>query len=124
MNKKAGSGFAAFHDRRYIGSASVRVSNHVTVFQAEIFALLLAAKFICNNNIYISQHIRIYNDSRAAILAIKNMVIQSKLGRECIKELNKAGKFVNTLELLWVKAHVGIHGSEAADLLAKEALNA
>jgi len=60
-------------------------------------------------------------DSKAAIQAIaSNKQVTSQIvneARKTIKLLNGQGK---TVVFHWVPSHVGIHGNETADLLAKK----
>ena len=55
--------------------------------------------------LYQDKHVKIYVDSAAALLAIKNPQVNSKTVLNCINDLNIAGGLVASLELSWVRAH-------------------
>ena len=63
--------------------------------------------------------ITFYSDSQASLAALNKLTINSDTVEKCINALNALGKD-NQIHLRWVKAHVGIHGNEIADFLAKK----
>ncbi|XP_035216584.1 uncharacterized protein LOC118190010 [Stegodyphus dumicola] len=87
-----------------------------SVFQAEVTALTAAVQHILNNNI---QAATIYTDSLSAINAIENQhhVSPSIINLQDILQHNRHTK----ITMVWVKAHDGNQGNEAADRLAKDA---
>ena len=74
IGDKAGAGFAYFRDTTCIGRGSFRVSNYATVFHAEILAIKKAAEFVIDSPVGLldNKHIKIYSDSRVALLALKS----------------------------------------------------
>ena len=66
-----------------------------------------------------SQTITIYSDSQASLAALNKLTVNSDTVEKCLNALNALGKD-NGIHLRWVKAHVGIHGNEIADFLAKK----
>ena len=96
---------------------SVSLENHVTVFQAEAYAIGTAARLMvekgCSGEI-----VSIISDSEPAIKAMNNPQITSKVVLESVYYLNLLGER-NEVSLLKVPAHCGIRGNEAADVLAK-----
>ena len=67
----------------------------------------------------VNQTITFFSDSQASLAALDHLTVKSDTVNRCIKTLNKLGK-KNKIHLRWVKAHVGIHGNEIADFLAKK----
>ena len=101
---------------------SMRTSDYPSVFMAEVVALYGAADYVCNNwGLYQGKNVRIYSDSRAALQAVNNFKITSKVVRDAKTRLNQAGELLSLLELHWVRAHVGHKGNERADEAAKAA---
>merc|ERR1711923_443809 len=67
---------------------------------------------------YEGQTITFFSDSRASLAALNKLTIKSDTVEKCLTALNELG-IKNKVHLRWVKAHVGIHGNEIADYLAK-----
>ena len=65
------------------------------------------------------QTITFFSDSQASLAALNKLTVKSNTVEECLNVLNALGK-KNKIHLRWVKAHVGIHGNEVADFLAKK----
>ena len=93
-----------------------------SVFQAEVFALKKAAEHLYNTGVR-DRRVRIYSDSRAALLALKSSKVSSHVVEQTMMALNLLA-VDNDVTLCWVKAHVGHEGNERADRLAKEATEA
>ena len=80
LKEKTGCGRVAFFDHHNLGYRSTRISDKASVFQAEIYALKLAAEYICQNwGLYEGKHLKIFSDSRAALLAIDSPFVKSAL---------------------------------------------
>ena len=65
------------------------------------------------------QTITFFSDSQASLAALNKLTVKSDTVDKTLNALNDLGK-KNTVHLRWVKAHVGIHGNEVADFLAKK----
>ena len=65
------------------------------------------------------KNITILSDIQASLAALNKLTVKSDTVDRCINSLNDLGK-KNRIHLRWVKAHVGIHGNEVADFLAKK----
>jgi ribonuclease HI len=63
----------------------------------------------------------IYTDSRITLDSLKNAGNHAYLKEEIRKRISTLERPKWTIEFSRVKAHVGIHGNELADRLAKEA---
>ena len=57
-------------------------------------------------------------DSQAAIKSLIKCTVTSVTVLSCIQILNQLGK-QNHVSIAWIPAHVGVHGNEVADYLAK-----
>lgn len=97
---------------------SFPLGSYSSVFQAEVFAILAC----CQENLrraYCDRHIYICSDSQAALKALDNIRVDSKLVFECRQTLDMLAKR-NCVKLVWVPGHQGILGNEEADSLARE----
>ena len=93
-----------------------KLPEHASVFQAEVCAIQRAAEYIQGYwALFTVKHIRIYVDSMAALQAIDRFKATSKLISSANTALNLAGRITATLQLNWVKAHVGFPGNKLAD---------
>ena len=88
-----------------------------TVFQAEVFAISMAAEMLSEENVQ-QQKIAVLSDSQAAIKAIESNTVTSNSVLRCIQNLNLIGK-KNSLLIAWTPGHEGVRGNEEADQQAK-----
>ena len=107
--------------REPIASRSKNLSRQCSVFQSEIYGLILSTQLIWE---YIQEHgpidsVILYTDSQAAIKALSSIYFTSKITKSCRYALHNLGMLCK-VTVKWVKAHVGYHGNELADKLAKE----
>ena len=114
LNNKVGSGVHVTSQGSSLLDLSFRLPDHSTVFQAEIFAINQAAIAVLNMPNF--QFIKFFVDSQAALLALNNKHVTSRLVGDTIHNLNLISGHVR---LVWIKAHVGHLGNEKADELAK-----
>ena len=102
------------------GSASYPLGKLATVFQAEVYAILISAQKLLEHNVS-NTTIKIFSDSQGAIKALKSHSIRSKLILDCHQALNAAAGMGNNIHLIWVPGHAGIAGNEQADAAARQA---
>ena len=69
---RVGSGFLVFHRKKVIFMQNARLPDKATVFQAELYAIFLAGRYIQTTQTEHSKYryIKIYSDSQAAIMAL------------------------------------------------------
>ena len=65
------------------------------------------------------KYIKFFIDSQAAIHALGNPRVRSKLVMETVKSLNALASKVAKVTIVWIPAHKGHDGNERADELAK-----
>jgi ribonuclease HI len=103
---------------------SLRLTDNLSVFTSELFAILTCLNWILDdNNVLIgSRDVVIFTDSLSSLVALENE--RSKSRPNLVKEIiNKYNKITNcSVVMVWIPSHVGIQGNEVADRLAKEAL--
>jgi hypothetical protein len=97
---------------------SFSLGRYTTVFQAEVFAIKACADEN-NKRSYCKRNIYILSDSQAAIRALDNCRITSRLVWDCHQSLMILTE-CNKVYLLWVLGHKGIEGNETANQLARE----
>ena len=101
----------------------IRLPDHCSVFQAEIYAIGLAAQAIIENSTLHNTYVKIFTDNQASMKALNKKLIRNRSVFNTYNLLNEAYKLVKTLSLTWIKAHVGTKGNETADELAKRGAN-
>ena len=120
QDDKFGSGVAIYKGSAnpigLLDTMTFHLGEESSVFQGEVYAIKAAAHWIKDN--LMNKTIVIYSDSRAALMALDNTKVKSKLVLSTQHALIRAGD-VNTIILRWVKAHKGHEGNEKADTLAK-----
>lgn len=97
---------------------SYKLPDFTTVFQSEIFAILMTSNIILDGEL-IDEEINIYVDSQAALKALGAPFTKSSLTKRCLEALEKICEH-NTVTLIWVPGHSEIEGNEYADLLARQ----
>lgn len=103
-------------------SAEISVSEplgvYTTVFQAEVYAISVAACEILKQSDG-SRPIRILTDSQAAIRAIGAWKFTSRLVNDCRIWLGKLAERRPVI-LMWIPGHSNFDGNERADALARQ----
>ena len=95
----------------------INLGNFITVFQAEITAISMAATYMISRDVT-NKFVQFYIDSQSAIKALKSYLVFTKCVCECKRILNKLSE-QNTVCLNWIPGHEGQLGNEIADRLAK-----
>ena len=100
---------------------SIRISDKLSVFTAELKAILCALEWV--------EHVKpinslICSDSAAALLVIKDGVSRAHpdIVLECLCCLSRIERAGYQVRFVWVPSHSGIEGNESADALAKASL--
>ena len=97
----------------------VRLPDDASIFTAELQALQMAFELIENSH---DHQFIVFTDSLSSLLALQG----HEQKHPCVMALREAYSNLVSLRksvvLTWVPSHVGIHGNEKVDTLAKEAL--
>jgi ribonuclease HI len=100
-------------------SYSFSLGKFASVFQTEIYAILLCA-YENIRRAYKNKRILIFSDSQAAHKALSGPKVISRLVEECQEALTVLTA-LNEVTLIWVPGHCGILGNEMVDRLARQA---
>ncbi|XP_023242004.1 uncharacterized protein LOC111640238 [Centruroides sculpturatus] len=112
-----GCSFVVLLNNNEIHHSTFRLGVYTTIFQAELFAILMALTWA--NTQYQSSYITIISDSASSLAVINS----SQLHPLSIRIKNLIMTSSNKYSLMWTKAHHGLAGNERADALAKAAAN-
>lgn len=112
-----GCAFVIDHPNGRRESRKFRLDRACSVFQAEIFAIDLALTW---TSMHARSSVTIFTDSLSSIKSIQDRNSTNALVCSITHTLHQLKGRID-VRLVWVKAHVGIDGNEAADLAAKEA---
>lgn len=115
---------AAYYVHNFNVSNSVRISDNLTVFTAELIAIKLAVKWITDNSDNDSvknKPIVILSDSLSALVALETKTSKTRpnLINTLLSDLYNLN---NEVVLAWIPSHVNLKGNDIADSLAKGAL--
>jgi ribonuclease HI len=113
MREGTGAGFYGQSVGRRL---SISLGRYATVFQAEIYAILVCAREIQSHG-RPGKSVSICSDRQAALKSLQ-VVRTSPLVQQCQKALNDISAR-HTVGLYWVPGHAGVSGNEIADDLAR-----
>ncbi|XP_035227270.1 uncharacterized protein LOC118199497 [Stegodyphus dumicola] len=119
IGKHVGAAFVMYNNGHEVHSEIYRLNDTASVFQAEVLALKKALIWI-GSTITDNIPICIFTDSRSSLQSLNSDKI-TKRSILSLKEIIKTLLDSHSLELNWIKAHIGIAGNERADSEAKRA---
>ncbi|XP_061385418.1 uncharacterized protein LOC133320796 [Danaus plexippus] len=115
---KVGAAISIWTGQVEIKNIKLALPTYATVYQAELLALRRAASEVNKSK---AVTFGIFSDSMAALMTATNPTSPHPLSLEFRKEISESMSKGKTINIYWIKAHVGFEGNERADILAKEA---
>ena len=120
LDDQTGAGLVIYKGRREIEHEWYKLPEGCTVFQAEVAAIAKAAQKLVQLQDGSIKYVKIFVDSQAAIQAIGNPYVTSKIVLSAIESLNELASSAKSVTVVWIPAHKGHIGNERADELAKK----
>ena len=114
---RVGAGFYAEYLNNSPKQAFFYLGIYSHVFQVEILAISEVAKNLLLEKIH-NQSIVLLVDGLAAIKTLMKCTVTSITVLNCIRNLNQ-WENQNHVSIAWIPGHVGVHGNEVADYVAK-----
>ncbi|KAG9091012.1 hypothetical protein FRC06_000748, partial [Ceratobasidium sp. 370] len=123
--RKVGLGYTIIHQDTEIVTGCRSLGPRSDVFDAEMFALALAAAQAIRTAPQSVTRLSFYSDNKAAVMSITDLKPHPAHGasiifRRAIDNFLSADNS-RSVEILWVPGHSGIKGNERADTLANQA---
>ena len=91
-----------------------------SIFTAEVAAIDLALDTVAESD---DDHFIIFSDSLSVLLSLHNGRMDGPMVLQLLQRLHHLSCAYETIHLCWIPGHIGVRGSEAADMAAKESLN-
>ena len=112
-----GAGYVIMKRNTVIAEESLRLPVTATIFQAEVYAIMAAARHLKLLNEQDVRFVKFFVDCQPALQALNAHNVRSRMVHQAMAALNS----LNTANvyMVWTKAHVGTEGNEMADSLAK-----
>jgi len=103
----------------YIPSMNIEkafiLNEEASIYTAELMAILKSLEYTNKKNTVIC------SDSLSSLIAIQDTFSTNSIVRIIIEKIHSLKGEGKNIEFLWIPGHVGIHGNEKADSLAKNA---
>ena len=112
-----GCAFVIFHSSGRQEAHEFRLEACCSVFQAELYGLDAALQWVAQSA---ASDVTLFTDSLSSVHAIQDRSNHHPLVASIHRKLASLAGCIN-VRFVWVRAHVGIIGNEAADAAAKEA---
>ena len=117
QDDQVGAGFCIYHHSTVVSKGFARLPDHSTVFQAELFAIGMAA--LALRKFPQAKYAKFHVDNQSALLTLDSNDIRTLLARDTIAEIKKLPPSLTRITFIWTRAHIGTKGNEHADELAK-----
>ncbi|KAL0881953.1 hypothetical protein ABMA27_001708 [Loxostege sticticalis] len=118
---KAGIGAAYYDSIRKYGKC-FKVDGTICIMSVELVAILEALKYILNN--LVDTKVVIFTDSKSAIQHIAGCASgdqSTSLAYSILRKIVECQQKKIVLKIQWIPSHIGLHGNEEADRLARTA---
>jgi len=96
---------------------SVRLTDNITIFAAEVCAIKLPLQWVTSNS---DKNVCIFSDSYSSLQAIASgkSICRPDL---LLQVIGLVSNYSKKVDFVWLPSHIGIRGNELADKLAKAA---
>jgi len=102
------------------GTSAIWLPGATSIFNAELHAILLALDVVRSSK---EKHFLLLSDSYSSLIALGRSRVDQNTIYKYLKTYSTLTNSGKTVVLCWMPGHVGIHGKERADRVAKAALS-
>ena len=102
LDERTGAGLVVYKGNQEVIKNWFRLTDGTTVFQAEVSAVSKVAEALVELGDRNMKFVKIFVDSQAAITAIGNMHVTSRVVAQAIDNLNRLADIVTSVTLVWI----------------------
>ena len=103
------AGYVLYEGTNEYDTGSFALPPYTTVFQAELVAVLLAARHILHEDRSLRpRYVKFFTDSQSALLALDSRRSSCQTVCDVIAALDELAQLCHTVRLVWIPSHLSL----------------